>query len=220
MRGLGLSPRVRGNLRAGVRRNLSLRSIPARAGEPDLPDPYLDAEKVYPRACGGTFDIRQVIAHHPGLSPRVRGNPRRRSNRLTNGKSQGLSPRVRGNQVRGNDCACLDGKRVYPRACGGTLLDGHTSVGVASDTVYPRACGGTHVSASFDEKTKGLSPKVRGNQFNSLGSCSPAMTVRSIPARAGEPVISARLTPLAVKRVYPRACGGTIWHTTVPRSSA
>ena len=56
---------------------LSVGSIPACAGEPlenagvrfDLP------KRVYPRVCGGTIRSRFSGGSHPGLSPRVRGNP-------------------------------------------------------------------------------------------------------------------------------------------------
>ena len=50
----GLSPRVRGNHQAGVRK---------------------ERERVYPRACGGTDSVGLDSFDYPGLSPRVRGNP-------------------------------------------------------------------------------------------------------------------------------------------------
>ena len=51
----------------------------------------------------------------------------------------------------------------------------------------------------------GLSPRVRGNLIPSL---IPSGDGRSIPARAGEPIILAAVA--AQERVYPRACGGTL----------
>ena len=57
----------------------------------------------------------------------------------------------------------------------------------------------------------GLSPRVRGNQCGGL-----RMNQRngSIPARAGEP--GSPSSSDDVPRVYPRACGGTVftndWH--------
>ena len=54
----GLSPRVRGNRPGGLRGLIRLRSIPARAGEPN-PTKRTDAVyRVYPRACGGTDSAR------------------------------------------------------------------------------------------------------------------------------------------------------------------
>ena len=72
----GLSPRVRGN-RAMVRKSEPpLRSIPARAGEPPSSRKASSAGGVYPRACGGTAWNRRTWPAIPGLSPRVRGNPK------------------------------------------------------------------------------------------------------------------------------------------------
>ena len=100
----------------------------------------------------------------------------------------GLSPRVRGNPV-----AVLPertGDRVYPRACGGTIL------------LYPAS-----------QYITGLSPRVRGNHKQA----SQQIAIdRSIPARAGEPCPP---PPLACSgRVYPRACGGTCPFSIVPAS--
>ena len=71
--------------------------------------------------------------------------------------------------------------------------------------VYPRACGGTVSLATTSPRSSGLSPRVRGN-LNRPRLTMP--TVGSIPARAGEP----RRTHMAMPRcwVYPRACGGTL----------
>ena len=74
----GLSPRVRGNhpdRRVGQR---GLRSIPARAGEPSQASARACASGVYPRACGGTIQIAGLGSAVYGLSPRVRGNLRKR----------------------------------------------------------------------------------------------------------------------------------------------
>ena len=73
----GLSPRVRGNRLAHRDDAGRQGSIPACAGEPG--DDWLrDGETVvYPRVCGGTLytGAGELVAE--GLSPRVRGNPRR-----------------------------------------------------------------------------------------------------------------------------------------------
>ncbi len=71
-------------------------------------------------------------------------------------------------------------------------------------TVYPRACGGTALPSSVAAHNAGLSPRVRGNPSRLWASMN---CIRSIPARAGEPVL-----PCSAARrraVYPRACGGT-----------
>ena len=70
--------------------------------------------------------------------------------------------------------------------------------------VYPRACGGTVVTPCQQMIPYGLSPRVRGNPpaHFTMGN-----SVGSIPARAGEPKEEPGSS--YVVRVYPRACGGT-----------
>ena len=90
----GLSPRVRGNHKAGRRRQRRPRSIPACAGNPSSgataqgrmgsipacagePSRIManaSAVRVYPRVCGGTAANRTSGVKSAGLSPRVRGN--------------------------------------------------------------------------------------------------------------------------------------------------
>ena len=134
----GLSPRVRGNRpldRLGVWR---IGSIPACAGEP-CPEPAaFQTGRVYPRVCGGTPHVTDVVQQLQGLSPRVRGN-RRRS--WTRRQRAGSIPACAGEPGRpgwGRSCP-----RVYPRVCGGTSRVYRVLLGVA-----------------------GLSPRVRGNQLD------------------------------------------------------
>ena len=69
--------------------------------------------------------------------------------------------------------------------------------------VYPRVCGGATGKTGTTETRIGLSPRVRG----SLKSQSLLVPDEgSIPACAGEPVITA--TAAAKTAVYPRVCGG------------
>ena len=70
----GLSPRVRGNLRAALESCPVSGSIPACAGEPGRQRPRPARRTVYPRVCGGTSVGVQSVMAVPGLSPRVRGN--------------------------------------------------------------------------------------------------------------------------------------------------
>ena len=72
--------------------------------------------------------------------------------------------------------------------------------------VYPRACGGTSPSRNAPYHPSGLSPRVRGNRHRRRHSIQQR---RSIPARAGEPAVK----PISLSgfRVYPRACGGTVY---------
>ena len=54
----------------------------------------------------------------------------------------------------------------------------------SSVRVYPRACGGTLLAPQANLSEKGLSPRVRGNRIWRLERDADA---GSIPARAGEP---------------------------------
>ncbi len=73
----GLSPPVRGNHHALVGARVYQRSIPARAGEPPWNMRTLTRPRVYPRPCGGTAIQALPAFCAVGLSPPVRGNPRR-----------------------------------------------------------------------------------------------------------------------------------------------
>ena len=70
----GLSPRVRGNLRARAALRVVRRSIPACAGEPPKTERSRTSATVYPRVCGGTRPSQWPAVERRGLSPRVRGN--------------------------------------------------------------------------------------------------------------------------------------------------
>ena len=132
---LGLSPRVRGNLRSAVDEDTPGGSIPACAGEPLVSITTAIAQGVYPRVCGGTV-------------PRF-GSPRNR---------RGLSPRVRGNH---RTTAIGRGKTRSIPACAGeprNAVETHSSQGV-----YPRVCGGTPAHSLSFCSAFGLSPRVRGN---------------------------------------------------------
>ena len=140
----GLSPRVRGNLNAGISGYPEPGSIPACAGEPRWPGRYLVLAEVYPRVCGGTSYSRDIDSLRGGLSPRVRGNL--------------LQPAL-----------TLSHPGSIP-ACAGEPPTGTWSR--FHDRVYPRVCGGTITGAVFAAPAKGLSPRVRGNH-NRRGLCGP-----------------------------------------------
>ncbi len=173
---LGLSPRVRGNPPWSVGAPPHPGSIPACAGEPSgLPGTRIQSE-VYPRVCGGT---------HPGrwARPLIRG----------------LSPRVRGNPV---GCREHESSRRSIPACAGEPLV--VSGPHRGGTVYPRVCGGTLVNPAHERNFGGLSPRVRGNRHSASSAHTAA---RSIPACAGEPQTCCLWYPSDT--VYPRVCGGT-----------
>ena len=70
--------------------------------------------------------------------------------------------------------------------------------------VYPRPRGGTKTGRLDPKSGRGLSPPTRGNRGEGRRAEGAR---RSIPAHAGEPLTSAKLTRWA--RVYPRPRGGT-----------
>ena len=77
----GLSPRVRGNRTTARRLDGHGRSIPACAGEPGSDARRKVLRRVYPRVCGGTGLLADLLPILQGLSPRVRGNPQEASTR-------------------------------------------------------------------------------------------------------------------------------------------
>ena len=136
----GLSPRVRGTLRAYTLDNLQWGLSPRVRGNPAYPTRAPADGRSIPRVCGGTFrcDPKIPYSAYTGLSPRVRGNRTRSKCPLTPSPS-GLSPRVRGN------LSCRIGLTLYRRsipACAGEPTASISSRLIL--TVYPRVCGGTH----------------------------------------------------------------------------
>ncbi len=74
VRGPGLSPRARGNLRDILVQSRQRGPIPACAGEPRRAFVPLGHFWAYPRVRGGTFERANRNSIDPGLSPRARGN--------------------------------------------------------------------------------------------------------------------------------------------------
>ena len=134
-RGRGLSPRVRGNLPNRHQKIVPIGSIPACAGKPEMADYQLRPKPVYPRVCGETGGLPTGIAAASGLSPRVRGNLWRLTDRWA---QVGSIP-----------------------ACAGK--PGTKSAGPPASRVYPRVCGETTWTRNRRRHRRGLSPRVRGN---------------------------------------------------------
>ena len=132
----GLSPRVRGNQKRGGASARSPGSIPACTGEPADPRAPQGLNAVYPRVYGGTQSVLDRMQGARGLSPRVRGNPRR--------------PTAWWTRLRSIP-ACTGEPRARVRAA-------------KWGRVYPRVYGGTSSSRAIQSRRKGLSPRVRGNR--------------------------------------------------------
>ena len=124
-------------------------SIPACAGEPEQGYIPEEAQRVYPRVCGGTRTDSQEEARDQGLSPRVRGNP------LVIGCPQSMN-------------------RSIP-ACAGEPPEGADLED--QERVYPRVCGGTPGGVSKMGECTGLSPRVRGNPLAGRMRTQPAWSI-------------------------------------------
>ena len=143
-----------------------------------------------PRTCRGAGTAGRVY-------PRPRGGTPRR--RILGSRPRGLSPPTRGNHWRNPN----------QRPAGGSI-PAHAGeprglvAGKPALLVYPRPRGGTSQRSGDGIAAFGLSPPTRGN----LRSRTHRRRIRrSIPAHAGEPVLS---PPRAWRhRVYPRPRGGT-----------
>ena len=172
----GLSPRVRGNPSPALPTTAATRPIPACAGEP-LPQLHAPVPaQAYPRVCGGTAAPSPAAATKTGLSPRVRGN-------------------------LGDEPLAIVHQRPIP-ACAGEPRC--TASARCRREAYPRVCGGTPCFLRPLDAAEGLSPRVRGNRYDSKQKVDAA---RPIPACAGEP--RRALAPVRPATVYPRVCGGT-----------
>ncbi len=234
---LGLSPRVRGNLRGLLDYLGHSGSIPACAGEPVRAGAVRRHPTVYPRVCGGTCRDGRDNRCELGLSPRVRGNPNQSVTDLVAVRSipacagEPALPRYRPR--------C---HRVYPRVCGGTFhecTDVRQSNGlsprVRGNPQKPRsqpilfgsipACAGEPVRAGAVRRHPTVYPRVCGGtcrdgrdnrcelglsprvRGNHVETAVTADGPGSIPACAGEPK-SLGCTKCG-GRVYPRVCGGT-----------
>ena len=114
----GLSPRVRGNRASVSRIALVTRSIPACAGEPIALPSHRHTPPVYPRVCGGTGEGIHIQWRDYGLSPRVRGN---HCSGIPGSTCCRSIPACAGEpQTR---LHLLLRQAVYPRVCGGTVMD-------------------------------------------------------------------------------------------------
>jgi len=131
----GLSPRVRGHLRAVDPQDASAGSIPACAGASEKWGKDRVPKRVYPRVCGGILRRLAVSTNSIGLSPRVRGH-------------------------RGDSAVSTSEERSIPACAGASPRLGHP---LDVHKVYPRVCGGIYGGTIPTALSKGLSPRVRGH---------------------------------------------------------
>ena len=178
----GLSPRMRGNHSKAF-------GAGSRTGG------------VYPRACGGTRVTIEFSGELDGSIPAHAGEPAPSVDEHRG--PPGLSPRMRGNLRRRSAGQRLARLGSIPAHAGEPTAGGRPSLGLTG-RVYPRACGGTVMAVRCKAPTRGSIPAHAGEP--SAGQMADAVQ-GSIPAHAGEPLPWA--TQDRGARVYPRACGGT-----------
>ena len=183
-----LSPRVRGNPKHLPWREPPDESIPACAGEPRSASRSRSSSRVYPRVCGGTF-----VPGRPGrpgrVYPRVCGGTH--DGHVQPPGVAGLSPRVRGNPRRANPCRA--GRGSIP-ACAGEPSAKITRPSLVM--VYPRVCGGTAASIDGETIGEGLSPRVRGNPSNALLASAPPGSIPACAGEPGSGAASAPASPV------------------------
>ena len=233
----GLSPRLRGNHHEFPPSPLLPGSIPAPAGEPQCRRISSVGQRVYPRACGGTYPALTTALALAGLSPRLRGN---RLRHVWREVDAGSIPAPAGEPERLLRHEPVHS--VYPRACGGTVAGYAT--GLVIGGLSPRLRGNREKPTARPGRTGSIPapagepcnltqirpaptvyPRACGGTFSGLvasteyDGLSPRLrgnrekpTARpgrtgSIPAPAGEPAV--HHARLHAGRVYPRACGGT-----------
>ena len=131
---MGLSPRVRGNRRNGLRDLIRRGSIPACAGEPPSAEPRRRREWVYPRVCGGTRKGLHSRLARPGSIPACAGEPERRTRRRA-------------------------GHEVYPRVCGGTM---YVVLSVSSATGLSPRVRGNRGASHRPRRQRGSIPACAG----------------------------------------------------------
>jgi len=213
----GPSPRGRGNPPNPSGMSISLRAIPAWAGEPPWPPPPPAAIRGHPRVGGGTADCYKIEFDDGGPSPRGRGNlggqdldhqPGRAipawagepSVRIAHDPERTDHPRVGG----GTTSVLLAGTRARGPSPRGRGNPSRMTPADCSAEGHPRVGGGTGEGERYAPTPGGPSPRGRGNPIRRhKRSCRD----RAIPAWAGEP-----LRRGADARHYgghPRVGGGT-----------
>ena len=133
---LGSSPRMRGTLRSGIRRNVVNGIIPAYAGNTLPPPPRTVAAWDHPRVCGEHIGLTVMAQNEPGSSPRMRGT------------------------LQGSvDTLELFG--IIPAYAGNTFV---VSLTVSPPRDHPRVCGEHRSRPCTSNQAQGSSPRMRGTR--------------------------------------------------------
>ena len=159
---IGLSPRMRGNLRRTRTAAAHFRSIPAHAGQPPESVRARAAQTVYPRAMRGNHpDVRNSPTNFRSI-PAHAGQPYAAS-------SKRCAYEVYPRRMRGNPCrtSLVDAVNGSIPAHAGQPLGLLVRLPAA---VYPRACGATTRPRVSAYPAGGLSPRMRGNLIIEISS--------------------------------------------------
>ena len=216
-KGEGLSPRPRGSRRSRRSAWCSWGSIPASAGEPELPPRGEAEQRVYPRVRGGACWRSDCGGAWHGLSPRPRGSLITIQNGLFRYGSIPASAGEPAGIPQDRIAA-----RVYPRVRGGAFFYHFRRLNLPGLSPRPRGSPGHgedagglggSIPASAGEPAapppltlrSRVYPRVRGGAARLDGvitpdeglsprprgsqnfGCAPARRAGSIPASAGEP---------------------------------
>ncbi len=212
----GSSPRVRGTQLRSRPRRVSVRFIPACAGNTRSPDTLPSGQSVHPRVCGEHLDGLDTQALAARFIPACAGNTSTspRCRKLDNGSS----PRVRGTPVR--DFDALSAARFIPACAGNTRPCG---ICRPSTAVHPRVCGEHGTPQRGRRGVRGFIPACAGNtahprRSTRLGTVHPRVCGEHYyGAKDGRPVAGSSprvrgtrqgtyYCPI-VESVHPRVCG-------------
>ena len=228
---VGSSPRVRGTLDTALIGTLTIRFIPASAGNACSSSRSCRATPVHPRECGERGVWRTAHRLGCGSSPRVRGTLFGKNCKI--GKCRFI-PASAGNANRTQRRAGM--RPVHPRECGERAAIGRPpdcvfgssprvrgtrnrhGAQIRCSTVHPRECGERTRCIRAAITAPGSSPRVRGTLRRDV---APDFDCRFIPASAGNAHPSQAAS--APETVHPRECGErrcTTTRSTRPRGSS
>ena len=134
LKGSGSSPRMRGKRYGEANGTVTMRIIPAHAGQTSARARATSSDSDHPRACGAN-SVR---------SPRSE-------------LQCGSSPRMRGKQVAQSHVSIAE--RIIPAHAGQTPAMPHRA---GSSPDHPRACGANRRRSSTSKALPGSSPRMRG----------------------------------------------------------
>ena len=151
----GSSPRMRGARRAGGRRLLPLRIIPAYAGSTTRSISTALTARDHPRVCGEHQNAALECDAGKGSSPRMRGAP---VDSLHACLPHGIIPAYAGSTIPRTTCSCRN--QDHPRVCGEHFSFTTSSAAIAGSSPRMR---GAHLHAGQLLRKEGIIPAYAGS---------------------------------------------------------